>query len=254
MVKELQDFGLSEKEAKVYEAALELGPATADQLSKQSKILRPTTYVQLQSLLKLGLMSTYEEGKKTFFAPESPELLRRLLTRQKEALDSKDRELVEFLPELLRQFEGAGERPVVRFFTGKEGITATREEVLKSKNKKTYTIFSYEHLRKIYTEKELDDYSERRRFLGIHSRGIHVYKAYFSKAGLDDLTERRFLPPEVFPFSTIEITVFDDKTSIRSLEGPLFGMIIHSVQIAAGMEAIFNFLWERAEIPSNKSK
>jgi sugar-specific transcriptional regulator TrmB len=251
MLKELQDIGLAEKEARVYLAALEIGRATADQLAKQAKIVRSTTYVQLESLMKKGLMSTYEEGKKTYFAPESPELLKRLLLKQREETHIKEKELGLLLPELLRQFEGAGERPVVRFFTGKEGITSTREEVLKSKDKKAYTVFSYEHLRKLYSEQELDEYSDRRKGLGIHSRGIQVHKPYFAKAGLDNLTERRFLSPEVFPFSTIEITVFDDKTSIRSLEGTLFGMIIESTHIAAGMKTIFDFLWERAELPSN---
>ena len=52
MLKELQDIGLSEKEARVYLAALEIGRATADQLAKHAKIVRPTTYVQLQSLMK----------------------------------------------------------------------------------------------------------------------------------------------------------------------------------------------------------
>jgi sugar-specific transcriptional regulator TrmB len=152
MLKELQDIGLAEKEAKVYLAALEIGRATADQLAKQAKIVRPTTYVQLESLMKKGLMSTYQEGKKTYFAPESPELLRRLLLKQKDDLTAKERDLTSLLPDLLRQFEGAGERPVVRFFPGKEGITAVREELLKTKDKNTYVLFSYGQLRKIYSE------------------------------------------------------------------------------------------------------
>ena len=60
----LQQIGLSEKEARVYIAALSLGPATADQLAKQTGINRSTTYVHIKSLMAMGLMSTYEEGKK----------------------------------------------------------------------------------------------------------------------------------------------------------------------------------------------
>src|SRR5437868_13388020 len=120
MLKELQDMGLSEKEAKVYLAALELGPTTAEKLAIQAKVNRSTTYVQLESLMEKGLMSTYEEGKKTFFAPESPELLRRLLTLKKDEVVARERDLTRFLPDLLRQFEGAGEKPVVRLFPGKD--------------------------------------------------------------------------------------------------------------------------------------
>ncbi len=251
MIKELQDFGLSDKEARVYLAALEIGRATADQLAKHSKIVRSTTYVQLESLMKMGLMSTYEEGKKTYFAPESPELLKRLLIKQKEEMSFKEQGLLSVLPILLQQFEGAGERPVVRFFLGKEGITTVREEILTTKEKKLYVIFSYGHLSKIYTQKELSEYSERRETLGISSIGIYTFKEYFSQATPSPLTKRRYLSPEILSLS-INIAIFDDKVAILSLEGSLFGMIIQSDQIASSMKSIFNFLWERAEKPHSK--
>ena len=249
MLKELQDIGLSEKEAKVYAAALELGPATADQLAKQSKIVRSTTYVQLESLMKKGLMSTYEEGKKTYFAPESPELLKRFLSKQKEDIGSKEKDLVSFLPEMLRQFESAGERPVVRFFPGKEGVAAAREEVLSTKEKKIYVVFSPEKLSQVFSQKYLDEYSDRRRDLGVHSKAIYTYKEFYSHAGKDTLTERKYLPPSVLPL-TIDMFIFDNKTAIFSLEGNMFGLIVESKQITESMKLIFNFLWERSEEPA----
>ncbi len=251
MLKELQDIGLHEKEAKVYMASLELGPATADQLAKQSKIVRSTTYVQLESLMKKGLVSTYEEGKKTFFAPESPELLKRLLIQQKEDIGIKERELSSFLPQLLQQFESAGERPVVRFFPGKEGIKLAREELLTTKDKKIDAVFSYEHLLKIYTKDELDAYSAKRKALGIHSRAIYINKEFFAEAELDNLTERRFIPPSKMVLN-IHIHVCDSRTTIFPLEGTLFALIIESEQIAAGVKAIFNFLWANSETSVNK--
>lgn len=246
MLKELQDIGLSEKEARVYLAALQLGPATADQLAKQSKIVRSTTYVQLESLMKVGLMSTYEEGKKTFFAPESPELLKRLLSKQKDNINSKEKDLATFLPELLRQYEGAGERPVVRFFPGKEGITAVREEVLTTKEKKLYVVFSSEATHTIFSQKEIDDYSDKRTALGIHSKGLYTHKEYFNRAEewLNEQTEGRFLPN--LPL-TMDIRLFDNKTAVFSLKGNLFALVIESDQITASMKMIFNFLWDKAE-------
>ena len=253
MLKELEDIGLSEKESKVYLAALEIGRATADQLAKQAKIVRPTTYVQLESLMKKGLMSTYQEGKKTYFAPESPELLRRLLLKQKDDLSAKERDLSSLLPDLLRQFEGAGERPVVRFFPGKEGITTVREELLTTKEKRTYVLFSYGQLLKIYSEVELDAYSERRKSLRIHSQGIYLKDQAFDKAGLDSLTERRFMSTEQLPMN-IDISIFDDKTTILSLEGILFGMIIESTQIASSMKTLFKFIWTHAQGSVDQNK
>jgi sugar-specific transcriptional regulator TrmB len=249
MFKELQELGLSEKEARVYLAALEIGPATADQLAKQAKIKRPTTYVQLESLMKTGLMSTYEEDKKTYFAPESPELLTRLLEKQKENLVGKEQGLQKFLPELLRQFESAGERPVVRFFPGKEGIHALREEALKTKEKKIYSIFSPSHMAEIFSAKDLDAYTDRRKALQIYSKGIYLHESWFDRAGLDELTERRFIPPSVLPM-TIDIRIYDDSTAIFSLKGDLFAMEVKSKQISESMKMIFELLWSQAQTHS----
>lgn len=236
-------------------ASLELGAATADRLAKHAKVNRSTTYVQLESLMKEGLMSTFEEGKKTFFTPESPELLKRLLEKQKDQMSARERDLSRVLPLLLRQFEGAGERPLVRFFPGEEGVTSVREEVLTAKEKHIRMIFSVGLLAKLYSQDQLDDYSDRRRALGIHSKGIYIHEAYYEMAGLDRLTERRFIPPDTLPL-TIDVTIFDDKTAIYSLKGSLFAMVIESKQIAHSMRLMFDFLWNHAQkpLPSDSKK
>lgn len=245
MLKELQDLGLSEKESRVYLAALEIGRATADQLAKHAKIKRPTTYVQLESLMKMGLMSTYEEDKKTYFAPESPELLKRLLARQKEELNTKEGELTSLLPELMRQFESAGERPVVRFFPGKEGITAVREEVLTTKEKQLHVLFSHDSdLSKIFSKHEIDDYTERRNKLGIRSNAIYTNLEYFKTAWVDELTEVRLLAGVNL---TVDTRIFDDKTALFSIVGNIFALVIESEQIASSMKNLFNFLWLQAQ-------
>jgi sugar-specific transcriptional regulator TrmB len=250
MLKELQDLGLSEKEARVYLASLELGQTTAEKLATAAKVNRSTTYVQIESLMKVGLMSTHEEGKKTVFAPESPELLKRLLLKQKDQLQSKERDLANLLPTLLQQFQGAGERPLVRFFPGKEGIIAVREEVLCMRDKKLAVILSSESMMEIFKPSELDGYTDRRVALGISSRAIYTKREYFDKAlqDHDELTEHRFLPSTPL---TIDIRVFDDKTALFSLEGNLFALVIESKQIASSMRNIFEFLWKGSELPKN---
>lgn len=245
MLKELQDMGLSEKEARVYMAALELGRATADQLAKQSKLVRSTTYVQLESLMKIGLMSTYEEGKKTYFAPESPELLRRLLARQKDELASKENGLSDLLPGLLQQFESAGERPVVRFFPGKEGIISLREEVLGVKEKKIYVISPNDEWSKVFTPEEQGRFSDRRAAKQIETKLLYTGESKITDP-LPPFTERGYIEPDKLTLST-EIVIFDDKVGIITLKGTWLGTILTSKAIQESMLSIFNFIWLASE-------
>ena len=87
--KELQNLGLSEKEAKIYLASLELGPETVQNIAKKAGINRPTTYLQIESLKEKGLISEFQRGKKTFYAPESPNRLLSMLGTFEKELDFK---------------------------------------------------------------------------------------------------------------------------------------------------------------------
>jgi len=243
MLKELQDLGLSEKEVAVYLASLELGPATAQQLAKHSKILRSTTYVQIESLMKKGLMSTYEQDKKTLFAPESPAGLKRLLQEQQRAVEAKAEDLNTLLPNLIRMFESAGERPVVRFFEGKEGIESVREEALQVKSKELLVIYSYEKFREIFSKEELASYSKRRIESKIQSRIIytHVEEPEPNYSPLP-LAEVQFLSPEVLNVKS-DVLIYDNRVAFIVLDKTLHSVVIESNSIAATMRGIFEYFW-----------
>ena len=98
--KEIIKLGLSDKEAKVYLAALELGSGTAQMIAGKAGVNRATTYVVIESLMKMGLMSTYDEGKKTFFTASPPEKLREFLENQESKVREKINILNGIIPEL----------------------------------------------------------------------------------------------------------------------------------------------------------
>ncbi|MFH0854627.1 MAG: helix-turn-helix domain-containing protein, partial [bacterium] len=62
--KDLQQIGLSDKEASVYLAALELGPTNIQALTKKSAIKRSTVYDIIKNLKNHGLMSETTRGKR----------------------------------------------------------------------------------------------------------------------------------------------------------------------------------------------
>ena len=243
MLAELQDFGLSEKEAKIYLASLEIGRATADQLAKQAKIVRPTAYVQIKSLMERGLMSTYEEGKKTYFAPESPEALRRVIGEQKEAIRTREEELARALPELGKLFASAGERPVVRFFEGKEGINAMRHEALNTKKKEHVVIYSYEGLAALLSREERRAYSNERVSRNISMRSI-VSTNEPDIRTVKPLTEMKTISAKDLPLNT-DMVAYDDKLNIVLYSDRPFGVLIESEGVADAFRSIFNLLWSK---------
>src|SRR3989344_1097105 len=154
MFEKLKNLGLSENEAKVYMAMLELGPSVVVEISRKSQINRPTTYVQIESLKKKGLVSTQTKGKKQYFIAESPDKLELLIDSELKTIEDRKSELNNFLPELLNLFNTSGQRPHVKFFEGKEGVLALQREFQKTDDTPICGITSLDNVFEIFPEFE----------------------------------------------------------------------------------------------------
>ena len=138
---ELQKIGLSEKEAKVYLAALELGPSPVQKIAAKSKVNRATTYVILEGLMKKGIISTFDQGKKRLFVAEGPHALKNVIHQQQEELDKKELLLESLFSQIQSIHNTLPNKAVVRFFDGKEGLKSMLEELLESKGKEAYIVY-----------------------------------------------------------------------------------------------------------------
>ena len=251
--KVLEELGLSDKESRVYLSLLELGPSPVQKIAQKADVNRVTAYVNLEALSKLGLVSTVEKGKKTLFSAEPPEQLESLIGKKEAELQRKKRELLDALPELKNIFRYAGERPVVKFYEGIEGLLAVREDYLRSvrKNETTLGMMSLDTLFETFPSYEKDA-TKRRIEKGVRSKIIYTKKDGPIKNATSPqmLREARFVPTEKFPI-TCDIAIYSkNKISIESYKNKI-GVIIEDDDIANTLKVIFNLAWEDAEKYSN---
>lgn len=241
---QLKNIGLSDNEAKVYLAMLELGPSPVLEISAKSGVNRPTTYVQIESLKKMGLVSTQTKGKKQLFVAESPEQLESVLEQTCRVAEQKKSELEKIMPELKTIFNLTGERPQVRFFEGKEGLIKMGREFLKAKEKKIIGLTSIDDVLKVFPEITRESYSSDRVKRNIESRSLYTSSKgpIWKRHDKELLREAKFIPPEKMPFSA-DITVFDDKVAIAALKGRVSGAIIEHREIADSFRGLFELVW-----------
>jgi HTH-type transcriptional regulator, sugar sensing transcriptional regulator len=238
--RELVNLGLSEKEAKVYLASLELGKAPVQHIAQKANVNRATTYVIIEGLMKKGLMSTYTENKKQFFCAEAPEKLILLFRDQELEIKRKQEYLNGLLPELKSMNSSTNGKPIVRYYEGKEGMRAIAEEFYLTKHdEEARTMYSYDLLQKVFSKSELEDLSNRRK-----SKGVKV-KSIFN----DDLqmrkTDAQFIRvPSAYKKITTDLAIFGDKTRIVTLEGKLLGLIIENKEISKTFKILFDLAWE----------
>jgi sugar-specific transcriptional regulator TrmB len=249
---ELKRLGLKDKEAAVYIACLELGPSSVQKIARKSGVVRATTYVILEDLMDRGLATKYKEGKKTLFSAEPPQMLMRLLEKQREDIDEKQHDLELLLPELQILMKSAKGRPTVRYFDGVEGMQAMRREMLMySKSGDVWYNFTpVDHLDAVFGRRDLL-YYQQRKAKQIKARTIFTTKSAKLRdqilSGAEDrYTERRYVPPDYFP-SAGGMTIFRDRVAMGSFIGKLGGVIIESPTMADMMRRMFDLAWMGAE-------
>ena len=198
----------------------------------------------IEKLMKKGLMSSVEKGKKTYFQTEDPKRLLKLLEEQEDGLKRKEEEFKKYLPELETLFNIAEEKPKVRFFEGKEGLIAIREDYFKAKDKNVLGIFAIDEEKNIFSEDERIKASSEREKRKIKIKLIYTNSEKITRQS--DLTERMFIHKEKFPL-TSSLIIYDDKISMVSLKGKLVGVIVENNEISNTFKSIFNLAWEGAE-------
>ncbi len=251
-IQELTSLGLKDKEAAVYLASLSLGPSPVQPIAKKAKVVRATTYVVLEELMQMGLVTKYKEGKKTLFSAEPPHQLLRLLERQQEQIQEKKRDVESILPELQILTKAAAGKPSVRYFEGKEGLRAIRQEVLMyaRPGDVIYNFTPVDHMHGVFPREEATYYSQRIA-KGVTAKTLfttrrdRVKQEWLSRQSRQ-LTESRFVPPERFPVSA-GMTIYRDRIATGSYSGKLFGVIIESQQMVDMMRVLFDLAWDSAE-------
>lgn len=243
----LKNLGLSEKEAIVYLASLELGSSTIQEIARKSQISRSTAYEVIESLMKKGLMIDLTKGKKRYFFAERPERLLSLIDIKQRELEGQKKELKAILPELQELARLSRERPRVKFYEGKEGIKRIQEDILKTKN-----LGSIEELIPLDDAYQLFPPHPRdhRHYMGKKIK-VPERMVYTSKRGAilppeKGPIETRFIPIEEFPSHT-EIAIYGDKVAFVSFGRRVIGMILESADIANTLKCMFNLLWKVLE-------
>ena len=222
----LKEYGLSEKEIKVYLTLLPLGSVNLQEVSKRLEFPRTTVYNTLHYLAQKGLVSKIVKRKIMF--------LKKLL------------ELA--LPELEGLKSIMKETSNIEIYEGNRGLFTILSDVFKVKQK-VYYFGSYSLSREILKHQPE------------HFRTIRIEKKIPAKIVIDPYEEETFHKPEYKKITEMRffkelknfpcmIFIYGKKVALYTLKGELIGIIIENKQVADAMKMIFDVYWEMAK-PSN---
>ena len=238
----LKQFGLSEKEIKIYLSLLAMGPVSVRQLADKSGINRGTTYDILKSLKEAGLVSYYHKATKQYFVAEDPARLLDALEKKSQNLVEVRNKLAEVIPQLKSLHDAAGDKPLVKYYEGNSGIKTILTDVLESAaaaKVKEYAVFSSSTIRP-YLYKAFKNFTEQRLK---HNLSVKVIAIGHGGTKADLAETKSLTGKEGSPTYTL---IYAGKTAMISLNShnqPL-GLIIEDEAIYQTQKQLFDFIWQ----------
>lgn len=252
IIASIEDLGLSQKEARVYLASLILGPATVQKIADQSGIKRVTTYVILESLNNLGLVSQSIKGKKTYFVAEEPTQLRRLLEKKEDSIKEQKSHFETILPDLNKLKELSVESPNVRFYDTPEGIRSIMADFLVTHRREginiIYGMSNLDQLHSFFPEFAKSGGNPDRIRAQVASKFIYTTAEGPIMKSTDKSMNResRFVSMEEYPLNG-DLSILGNHIVMLALTGSKpIGVTIESEQLAKTMLSLFNLAWETA--------
>ena len=241
--KYLQDIGLNEKESILYLALLAVDNSSVLNLSKKTGLNRSTTYVILETLAKKGLVSETTVGKKTHYQAEPPERLETYVEQRKILLEEQTKKLKDIIPQIKSVQREGGEKPIVKYFEGKEGIFALNESLYRDEKDGgsdiVHIVYSKDLLDEVFPEDERKKFINTRIQRKIKSKTLYTWSKGVRPS--DDMADRIKLNEKKYPISC-DISVSGDRIRIGILGKRLSGIFIKSADLANTLRSIFDAL------------
>jgi sugar-specific transcriptional regulator TrmB len=243
---ELQRAGFDERQAKVYLAALELGPSPVQKIAARAGIPRASVYLVLNDLQQRGLITTYDEGKKTFFVAESPKRLEEIMENREAEFKAQKDAIKLLVPELISrgQFEN-GERPIVKYYEGPNAVKSWLKDNLSGEGGELLNIFHHDRadatLQKIgFPFEEVRALRKKHKIISrvIYTANKGPIEGYSTKE-----RQAKFVSPDKYPFEA-DIVIRGDRIFFAPYNLPLRGVAIEDKAIANSMKTVFEALWQ----------
>lgn len=234
----LREYGLTEKEIKIYLTLLPLGTVNLQEIARRVSYPRTTVYNTLSYLHTKGLVSTTIRKGVTYYTATEPEKLRDQLEEKKNLIEAA-------LPELNNLRSLVRTASHVELYEGFKGVYTILSDVFKNKQQ-TYYFGNYKNSLEILQH------------LPAHARALRIdrnipakivieptFDENFSTKQYKKLTEIRFNKSlKEFP---LMIFIYGEKVAMYTVKGDLVGIIISNKEFAIAMKIMFEIYWAQGK-------
>lgn len=247
----LEDLGLSKSESRVYLCLLEQSPLAAPTIADLTGTSRSSVYLVLRSLVEKGLIDAGAGYSSRYHAAPPDRALAGLLEQQRAALETREQQLDQVLPELSGMFadNGVPDGEIVEILRTPK-LVGERFERLQAEAERTIDVV-------VRGPVQIGGANEAE--LAALSRGVRARAIYDSAVLADDSVARHLatwttggeqarVHPGRLP---MKFALFDSRIVLMPLVAPgvagVVAIIVRNDELAAALTMLFDTLWEGSQ-------
>jgi sugar-specific transcriptional regulator TrmB len=239
----LEEMGLSNAEAKIYLALLELGSTTTGKIIDKTKLQSSTVYHILGSLAEKGLITYILKGKIKYFQAEKPETFLAFL-------EDKKRKFRNILPELREKQAIGKQNQTARVYEGVNGLRTAFYDILDTMKKGEEYYFFTAPMNKLFYKNLVTffrNYHQKRVEKGILAKGLTTIK---SKKIIKDIFKGIKLVriKYIGDFAPTGVVIYANKLITWDWQDIPTAFVIESQPIAESYKRFFEKKWKTAKI------
>ena len=241
----LEKIGLSEKQGNVYLALLELGEASMTEIAHSANLKRPTTYLIIEELELLGLVSAIQKNKRNVYSAAHPRRLGELTRFRMDQVEDA-------MPELIARYRSDTAKPKVEMYEGIEGVQKAYREVFNLLSEKKECLWISDISMVLEKAPEvLREYNKLVRSI----RDPHIREFAFGGIASKEWAEKtqrtarknhyiKYLGEKGI-IGEIDQCIIGNKVISFSLGKNIFVLITESEAIAETQRGLFELIWQR---------
>lgn len=238
----LREIGLSQNEARVYEALLQIGESSVQKIAVKAKVHRRNVYDSLSKLIEKGLAAEiFIKGEKNFKAINPTRLL--------DLIKEKEGKLTTVLPEMQAKYEAGEEQEEAYLYRGIEGFKNYLQDILKTRET-VYFIGAKAFWLDPRLKHFLPRFQRERKRLGIRFMHIFDHEVKQQMPEILKLVGKpyKFLPEEYSSLTAMDIFGDYVVTFVGVQPGQLeeepLQFVMKSRKLADGYRKFFQFMWD----------
>lgn len=229
------DYGLSEKEAKLYLLCLKTGETTANRLISLSGMPRGTAYDILERLKSRSLISSLVKGKTTYFQANDPEVLVK-------ELEEKKANIQRVIPKLKELSKTISKNIKIEVFEGLVGVKKILDDILENCNE--VSIMANEKNAREITLHHPENFRLKRLEKKIKIKNLVEESKIARQLKEDKYSQVRHA--DELKDSNEVLIIYNDVTAHLIMEQPMTTIKITSKEYAKTQKMLFENLWNKS--------